>query len=66
MFLPCAHLEPPSPQPPLLTQAGHSHTVGLLLTLSHSRSMVSCYEHGGYLEKCQHVYGVAQSQTRLK
>lgn len=53
MFLPCAHLEPPSPQPPLLTQAGHSHTVGLLLTLSHSRSMVSCYEHGGYLEKCQ-------------
>lgn len=53
MFLPCAHLEPPSPQHPLLTQAGHSHTVGLLLTHSHSRGMVSCYKYGGYLEKCQ-------------
>ena len=29
----------------LLTQAGHSHTVGLILTLSHSRGMVSCYKH---------------------
>lgn len=29
----------------LLTQAGHSHTVGLLLTLSHSTGMVSCYKH---------------------